>query len=77
MQLQRDSVSNSQWAQELAFQQQKHADALAQEAKDLLAAYGEAFLARGLMPSAEMLAAMGMTEGDAWKYIASTMTRNK
>ena len=76
-QAQRDSISDSQWAQDLAFQQQKHADASEQEAKDLLAAYGEAFLARGLMPSAEMLEAMGMTAGDAWKYIASTMTRNK
>lgn len=39
--------------------------------KEALAEYGNAFLQQGVMPSTEMLAAMGITEYDAQQYIAA------
>lgn len=81
-QAQRDAVSDQQWASELAFQQQKYSDSLlqsqqesaaklAQSQNTALAEYGYAFLKQGVMPSSAMLAAMGITQADAQKYIAA------
>ena len=75
-------------ADELAFQQQKHEDSLRQawqeyrndvsaQQKQALAEYGEDFLKQGLMPSDEMLAAMGMTRGQAQSYIDSVLAGRK
>lgn len=96
---QRDGVSDSQWAQELALQQQKYAgdlalqqqkyadslaqsrqeqaDAQTQKRADALASYGEAYLKLGVLPSAEMLTAMGITEADAQRYIAAVQAGKK
>lgn len=68
-QAQRDSVSDSQWAQSFAFQQQQYADSLSQNQNSTLASYGETYLQMGIMPSDAMLTAMGITQADAQAYI--------
>lgn len=81
-QAQRDSVSDQQYADNLAFQKLKYADSLAQSQQEsaaklaqnqnaALAEYGYAFLKQGVMPSSAMLAAMGITSADAQSYLAA------
>lgn len=52
-----------------AFQQQQYADSLAQIQKDRLAEFGSTYLENGIMPSDEMLDAMGMTPAAAQTYL--------
>lgn len=58
-------------AQQDAIANQQYADSLAQAERDTLASYGAAYLEQGIMPSADMLAAMGITQSDAQAYINS------
>ena len=58
----RDAVADSQWQQQFGY-------TTSQTAKENLAKYGSAFLEQGLMPSQEMLSAMGITAEDAQRYI--------
>lgn len=58
----RDKMSDSQWAQEMALTQ-------SQKAQTEQAAMGEALLDAGVMPSAEQLAAMGLTEAQAQQWV--------
>lgn len=55
-------------------QQQQYQDSIKAADRESLASYGSAFLQQGIMPSDEMLAAMGITASDAQSYINS-MTR--
>lgn len=55
-------------------QQQQYQDSIKAADRESLASYGSAFLQQGIMPSDEMLAAMGITSSDAQSYINS-MTR--
>lgn len=55
-------------------QQQQYQDSIKAADRESLANYGSAFLQQGIMPSDEMLAAMGITASDAQSYINS-MTR--
>ena len=57
-QQQRDAVADNQW--QLNFDRQVSSN---------LADYGNAFLKQGIMPSSEMLAAMGMSSEDAQRYL--------
>lgn len=79
-QAQRDAVGDSQWQQSfnqnMAQQQwqnaqtaQQYANSQATAQKETLASYGQAFLQNGIMPSTDMLAAMGITSADAQAYI--------
>lgn len=61
-QQQQADISNQQWQQ--TFDQNS-----AESSRQNLAAYGSAFLEQGLMPSQEMLNAMGITQADAQAYI--------
>lgn len=76
-QAQRDNIGDNQWQANFDLTQQKYSDSQAQSQKEAMASYGEAYLALGIMPSAEMLAAMGMTEADAQKYIAAIKAEQK
>lgn len=62
-------TSNQQW--QAQFDYQKQQDALAQENqnKQYLATWGESMLENGVMPTADMLAAMGLTSDQAQAYI--------
>lgn len=70
-QAQQDAISNQLAADKFAFQQQQYADSLSQSQNSALAAYGEAYLKLGIMPSSAMLAAMGISSEDAQRYIAA------
>lgn len=59
---------------QIAQQQQQYQDSIKASDRQSLADYGAAFLQQGLMPSDEMLSAMGITANDAQSYINS-MTR--
>lgn len=79
-QQQQADISNQQWQSQFdtsikqwqdQFDYQKQQDALAQENKNnqYLAAWGESMLENGSMPTADMLAAMGLTSDQAQAYI--------
>lgn len=55
--------------QQLQYQQQQDAASSALAERQQMAQYGNAFLEMGLMPSQEMLDAMGITAADAQAYI--------
>ena len=61
----RDSVGDTQYADQVATNATKNT-----------ASYGQAFLNAGVMPSTEMLAAMGMTQADAQAYINAVNAAN-
>lgn len=68
----RQAEAEDQLAREkLAFQKQQYTDSLSQDKSSSLADYGEAYLKMGILPSDEMLAAMGITRTDAQRYIAA------
>lgn len=56
---------------QIAQQQQQYQDSIKAADRESLAGYGSAFLQQGIMPSDEMLAAMGLTANDAQSYINS------
>lgn len=76
-------LQRQQWEQEVAAQQEKLAlqykeleaeqqqdqDNRTQRQSEALADYGKAYLQAGIMPSSDMLAAMGITAADAQRYI--------
>lgn len=70
----KDSLSQQSFENDLAVQ--KYQDSLTQDQRDLLASYGAAYLEAGVMPSGEMLTAMGITEADARAYIAAVQNAN-
>ena len=55
--------------QQLNMQKQQYQDSINADKTGTLASYGSAFLEQGVMPSDEMLAAMGITASDAQSYI--------
>lgn len=65
----KDSLEQQEW--ENLFKQTQYNDGLTQSGQSALADYGAAFLNAGVMPSAEMLAAMDMSEADAQRFIAA------
>lgn len=72
----RDTVTDARWQSQFDYQKSRDAVADSQwQAKydssqaDALAEYGNLFLNQGLMPSQEMLSAMGITAADAQSYI--------
>lgn len=71
LQKQQYADSLSQWQQSFNLQQQQYADNQAQQKQEALAQYGKAYLQQGIMPSTEMLDAMGITMADAQAYINS------
>ena len=77
-----DAIANNQWQQQFAqnkaqqeyenlFNQQKYTDSQSLAQQENLAGYGQAYLQAGVMPSPEMLTAMGITEADAKMYITA------
>ena len=58
----RDTVADQQWQQQFDYN-------ASQANRTQLAEYGNAFLQQGLMPSQDMLTAMGITSQDAQSYI--------
>ena len=58
----RDTIADQQWQQQFDYN-------VSQTERSQLAEYGNAFLQQGLMPSQEMLAAMGISSQDAQSYI--------
>ena len=57
-------LEQSRWEQELALSQQSSQNSQ-------LAAYGQSYLEMGIMPSDDMLAAMGITRADAQAYLSA------
>lgn len=74
-QKQADSAALDWAAQNLV--QQKYNDSKADAQKEQLAGYGELYLKAGVMPTAEMREAMGITVEDAQKYILAMKTSQK
>ena len=79
-QAQQDAIANQQWQQQFDFNagqagianeqwQQQFDYNVSQSDRQRLSDYGNAFLQQGLMPSQDMLAAMGITSQDAQAYI--------
>lgn len=67
----RDSVNDAQQNWQNLFTQTKYDEGKTAESNATLKSYGELFLKQGVMPTAEMLAAMGMTSADANAYISA------
>lgn len=79
-QAQQDAIANQQWQQQFDFNagqagianeqwQQQFDYNVSQSDRQRLSDYGNAFLQQGLMPSQDMLSAMGITSQDAQAYI--------
>ena len=68
-QQQQADVSNNRWQQQFDYQKQQDQLAAEQQNKQYLAAWGEAMLENGFMPTEEMLAAMGLSSYQAQPYM--------
>lgn len=62
-----DAMTQQEW--ENKFASQKYLDGQTQTQRETLAGYGQAYLQSGVMPSDEMLSAMGISRADAQVYI--------
>ena len=68
-QKERDAVADQQWQNQFDYKKEQTAAQTAAAQTAQLAEYGTAFLNNGVMPSQEMLSAMGITAADAQSYI--------
>ena len=69
----RDSVADTQQEFENWFAQLKYGEGKSETERETLAGYGAAMMQAGVMPSAEMLAAMRLGEADAQSFVQTVL----
>ena len=72
-----EEIRLQKYALEQAQARQKDTNTAETQSKQQLAEYGELYLKAGVMPSAQMCEAMGITQDDAHKYILAMHTSEK